>query len=287
MSTERINVTMIQRDMLLQPRAELHRDWIEEYALDMAAGASFPPVVVFFDGRRYWLADGFHRVYATEAAGIDVISADVRNGDRRDALRFALSANGSHGHRRTNEDKRRAVDIMLADKEWTKLPDLEIARICMVTHPFVAKRRDRLTPKDDDAEAGSGNGYHVADAEDCNDYTVPEAEEPVGDQGETWIEDDLEPPDADTEPAGVEPFDWAAAEVRRTAMDAIRAIAKLPPPPDVIDAWMKSNSYGEPIEVLQGALAWLGEFVALYRKHEPVRWQQVQMMSREEMHAAQ
>jgi hypothetical protein len=55
--------------LLLQPRAELHRDWIEEYAHDMAAGETFPPVIVFCDGKHHWLANGFHRLYAAEAAG--------------------------------------------------------------------------------------------------------------------------------------------------------------------------------------------------------------------------
>jgi hypothetical protein len=45
-------------------------------------------------------------------------------------------------------------------------------------------------------------------------------------------------------------------------IDAIRALGKLPAATDVLDAWMKSDSYGEPIETLQSALAWLGEFVA-------------------------
>ena len=32
-------------------------------------GAVFPPVIVFYDGTSYWLADGFHRVGATESLG--------------------------------------------------------------------------------------------------------------------------------------------------------------------------------------------------------------------------
>jgi hypothetical protein len=57
----------------------------------------------------------------------------VRAGTRRDALLYALSANAGHGHRRTNEDKRRAVDIMLADPEWSQLTDQAIADACLAT----------------------------------------------------------------------------------------------------------------------------------------------------------
>lgn len=47
--------------------ATLHQDWIEEYAAEMAGDAKFPPVVVFFDGDRHWLGDGFHRTHAAVA----------------------------------------------------------------------------------------------------------------------------------------------------------------------------------------------------------------------------
>jgi hypothetical protein len=58
-------------------------------------------------------------------------------------------------------------------------------------------------------------------------------------------------------------------------MEAIRALASQPPPETVMDAWMKSNSYGEPVERLERALAWLGQFVALYGDQEPIRWARV------------
>lgn len=62
-----------------------------------------------------------------------------------------VGANASHGLRRTNDDKRRAVLTLLNDLEWAKWSDREIARACGVTHPFVAKQRADL----------SGNGYQI------------------------------------------------------------------------------------------------------------------------------
>jgi hypothetical protein len=144
-SVEQIELGQIERDMALQPRASLHHDWIEEYALDMREGAEFPPVVVFFDGEKYWLADGFHRVFAAEAAGLTAIQAEVREGGRRGALLFSVGANAQHGHRRTNEDKRRAVDIMLNDPEWCAWSDREIARQCAVDNSTVSRRRQELS----------------------------------------------------------------------------------------------------------------------------------------------
>ncbi len=34
-------------------------DVVLDYAEDMAAGATFPPVEVYYDGSIYWLADGY------------------------------------------------------------------------------------------------------------------------------------------------------------------------------------------------------------------------------------
>lgn len=126
-----------------QSRAALNQDTVSEYAEALGQGAEFPPVVVFSDGSESgnWLADGFHRYHAHRAAGMTEIVCDARIGTRRDAILFSLGANASHGLRRTNEDKRRAVMTMLADAEWSTWSDRDIARQCGVSHPFVAAVR--------------------------------------------------------------------------------------------------------------------------------------------------
>jgi hypothetical protein len=47
--------------------------------------------------------------------GLAKISADVREGSRRDAILYAVGANASHGLKRTNRDKRNAVRVLLKD----------------------------------------------------------------------------------------------------------------------------------------------------------------------------
>lgn len=89
-------------------------------------------------------------------------------------------------------------------------------------------------------------------------------------------EPDPEPEPAPPPPQPVERFDWAAAEVRRKAMDAIKNLAALPAPSVVIDAWKKHTGYGEPVEMLDKAAAWLAEFIPLYREVEPVRWARIE-----------
>ena len=91
------------------------------------------------DGEKHYWADGFHRVNAAHRIGkFSQIPADVRSGTRRDAVLHAAGANASHGLRRTNGDKRRAVDVLLRDEEWSQWSDGEIARRCAVSDRFVA-----------------------------------------------------------------------------------------------------------------------------------------------------
>src|SRR5262249_41577758 len=92
-------------------------------------------------GDAFWLADGFHRTKAVAVTGAKIVSCDIRKGTVRDAILFACGANLHHGLRRTNRDKRRAVERLLADEEWAKFRERKIADICGVPHPFVADMR--------------------------------------------------------------------------------------------------------------------------------------------------
>jgi predicted HTH domain antitoxin len=55
---------------------------------------------------------------------------------------YSVGANAAHGLRRTNEDKRRAVETLINDEEWATWSDREIARACGVSGKFVAAVRD-------------------------------------------------------------------------------------------------------------------------------------------------
>jgi len=59
---------------------------------------------------------------------------------------LSIEANVRHGLRLGNEDKRKAVARLLADAEWRKWSDREIARRCHVGHPLVAQLRGKLLP---------------------------------------------------------------------------------------------------------------------------------------------
>jgi hypothetical protein len=69
----------------------------------------------------------------------------VHEGGQREALLHAAGANLTHGLRRTNADKRKAVMTLLADEEWRRWSDRQVARHCGVDHKFVAKTRGELS----------------------------------------------------------------------------------------------------------------------------------------------
>jgi len=136
-----LSLASIKIDGGTQSRAQLNVDAITEYAAAIEDGATLPPVTVYYDGAAHWLADGFHRFHATKKAGRDCIPADVRQGTRRDAILYSVGANDQHGVRRTLDDKRRAVLVLLEDGEWSKWSDVEIAAAAKVHRKTVAKLR--------------------------------------------------------------------------------------------------------------------------------------------------
>lgn len=152
MQVTALSVERIRTDGGTQPRAEMNQLVVDEYAASMEGGAAFPPVVVFHDGEGHWLADGFHRVAAARSLQRLSIGAEVRQGTRRDAVLFSVGANASHGLRRTNADKRRAAEVLLADSEWSGWSDREIARRCGVSDRFINSLRPPVTANGSQSE---------------------------------------------------------------------------------------------------------------------------------------
>lgn len=138
---KQIDLDLIRIDCGTQSRVDIDQQTVSSYVELVKEGTVFPPVTVYFDGNHHYLADGFHRYFAHKAAGHDEILATVINGTLRDAVLASLEANSTHGLPRTNADKRKAVQMMLDDFEWSEWSNAEIARRCRVSHTFVNKMR--------------------------------------------------------------------------------------------------------------------------------------------------
>lgn len=68
-------------------------------------------------------------------------------------LWHCLGANAHHGLRRTNTDKRKAVETLLKDGEWAKWSNNKIAKMCGVSQPFVSSLRPLLITNSSEAQA--------------------------------------------------------------------------------------------------------------------------------------
>jgi hypothetical protein len=142
----------IRTDGGTQPRAEMRQDVVEDYADLLRNGKQLPPLSVVHDGTSYWLWDGFHRYAAAREARLANLPAEVTRGTVEEARWLALSANRTHGLRRSNEDKRRAVEAALRLRP--ELSDRAIAEHCGVSQPLVGTVRGEMSATD--------NGYQSA-----------------------------------------------------------------------------------------------------------------------------
>jgi hypothetical protein len=110
---ERIRLDSVAFDAGTQIRAAIDQQVVSDYAEAMSNGATFPPIVLFHDGNKHYLADGFHRFMAAQRNQFRDIDADVRAGTREDAVWFGLGANRTNGKHMTTADKRHAVEVAL------------------------------------------------------------------------------------------------------------------------------------------------------------------------------
>lgn len=142
MTTKPLKISEIRIDGGTQSRVQLDESHVAE--LRLAVPGTLPPVSVYWDGTDYWLVDGFHRVSAAREMGDPTIQATIKNGTRREAIRASLTANIGHGLKRSNADKRKAIDTLLADQEWSRMSDRAIAGELFVDNETVAARRSVL-----------------------------------------------------------------------------------------------------------------------------------------------
>lgn len=112
---EEVELGLVCYDEDLQARCGFDEETVADYVGCLDA---LPPPVVFFDGDWYWIGDGNHRRKAHADAWRSHIKVEVRPNypgkeAKASARWYAVGANTTHGLRRTNADKRRAVRMAL------------------------------------------------------------------------------------------------------------------------------------------------------------------------------
>lgn len=158
MAASKIDTKKVRMDLGTQSRVTINPAVVTEYAEAMERGEVFPPIKVYFDNEQkiFILVDGFHRYLAwIKTFPNDPILAEQVLGTVEEAVWESFSVNADHGLRRTNADKRRAVEGALRHPKTLneRIGDREIAKHCHVSHTFVQNMR-----KECDL---SGNGCQI------------------------------------------------------------------------------------------------------------------------------
>lgn len=224
--------TLPIESLLLVPALQMREDQDHSHVLDLAevltAGKKLPRVQVIHvaegDHTGYFVFDGFHTTLAHQRAGKKRVSCLVRKGTWDEAVVAAAGANTAHlGLKRTREDKRRAVKMLLEQfgRKWT---DGKIADHVDVSPTFV--RGTRLGAKAEEPETEEPETKEGADGKV---YTTkkrarPKVNQDADDPPETTAE--AAQPESAVEVPAYRDFEGAAGQAGRMIESVVKAHPK-------------------------------------------------------------
>jgi hypothetical protein len=111
----------------------------------MLAGDQFPPVTLFDTPSGLVVVDGFHRVAAAKAAGLETISAEIHQGTEHEALEYArYTANRKNGQRLSRADVEQIIEQTLRDPQYVSLSDRQLGTLCGCSHTSIGRYRQKL-----------------------------------------------------------------------------------------------------------------------------------------------
>jgi hypothetical protein len=142
-----IDPKRIRTDFGTQMRIAINDEVVRDYAEAMQAGCKFPALRAYFDepNNLMILVDGFHRLAAhNKVRPNDQILVELVLGTAEDARWESVGANKSHGLRRSNEDKRNAVQQALLHSKGAEESDRSIAEHVGVHHDTVGRIRKEM-----------------------------------------------------------------------------------------------------------------------------------------------
>lgn len=147
-----LNLAVLRLDGDTQARLALSQEKVQEYAALMEDGEEFRPIDAFFDGNDYWLADGFHRYFATKANKKTAIAVTVHNGTLEDAQLFAFAANKGHGLHMLATDIRHCIVRMLEHPVWGGWTNAAIAKHVGTSKMTVGRVKAAMSESEESTE---------------------------------------------------------------------------------------------------------------------------------------
>ncbi len=148
-----ITFALIKIDEKIQPREELNDEIVKRYRKNMDRGDIFPAGKAVFDGKVYWLYDGFHTAAAILLKDPESLDNKMKllvvNGTRDLAIYLACGENHQHGLQYTSQQKRKIISraILSAPKKDGKINVNGLSKHCHVGRQFVRRMADKLGVK--------------------------------------------------------------------------------------------------------------------------------------------
>jgi uncharacterized ParB-like nuclease family protein len=133
-----IRVDQISTSGGTQSRVAITESVVKEYMTDIQDGEILPPLEVHYDGKVYWLVDGFHRLEAYKRLGHERVPCDVTRSTLEKAQWASYGANKAHGLRRTIADKRKCTRDAIAHPMSKNLTDRKLAEHLGVSNTFIS-----------------------------------------------------------------------------------------------------------------------------------------------------
>lgn len=146
LTKQTLSLKAVKPDTKYQARVlHLNMDHVKVLGDTLNINGQLHPVVVFEvaegKGVRYILADGFHRHEAYRRAGKAAIPAFVIKGTERDAFEYATMCNRVMCLKRSKEDVKKAIYMLLEDSEWFGRNDRWIGEHVGASQSVVASTR--------------------------------------------------------------------------------------------------------------------------------------------------
>jgi hypothetical protein len=143
---KQIAIADIRIDGGTQQRVVIDDTTVMQYSYAMnKKDSNFKPIELMFDGKDYWMFDGYHRFHAARKLKRTLIEANITTGTKREAVWMSLQANQKHGLRRqTGDVKAMLIQTVFPDQEWETKTDKELADWIGCTPTYISKVRKKM-----------------------------------------------------------------------------------------------------------------------------------------------
>ena len=122
----------------VQPRDKLDGECVKDYEQVYAAEPDvMPPCRTFYDGHRWILSRGFHRVTGARRANIAALNMEVYHGTEEEACLDAMMDNRTHGRRYTRQDKRTIILRLATMPQFDGTSVLKFHEMTGFSRPFI------------------------------------------------------------------------------------------------------------------------------------------------------